>query len=71
MYIGYLQNEDLKHIAAEEMQKVEECVQKKRQWMDEQLQKLANLAKYTNPPVTVSQIETETKVSPGTLNMIE
>lgn len=53
------------HIAAEEMQKVEECVQKKRQWMDEQLQKLTNLPKYNDPPVTVSQIETETKVGGG------
>jgi len=40
-------------------------VQKKRQWMDEQLQKLTNLPKYNDPPVTVSQIETETKVSGG------
>lgn len=50
------------HIATEEMQKVEEAVQKKQQWMHEQLQKCENLPKSTDPPVTVAQISAETKV---------
>ena len=57
-----LQNEELAHIAAEEMKKVEEAVQKKQQWMHEQLQKFDNLPKSADPPVTIAQITAEAKV---------
>ena len=49
-------NEELAHVPAEEMQKVEEAVHKKQQWMHEQLQKFENLPKSTDPPITIAQI---------------
>ena len=57
------------HIPAEEMQKVEEAVQKKQQWMHEQLQKFENLPKSTDPPVTIAQISAEAKVPISTLEL--
>lgn len=50
------------HITAEEMKKVEEAMQKRQQWMHEQLQKFKNLPKSTDPPVTIAQICAEAKV---------
>ena len=44
-------NEELAHIPAEEIQKVEEAVHKKQQWMHEQFQKFENLLKSANPPI--------------------
>ena len=51
------------------MQKVEEAVQKKQQWMHEQLQKFENLPKSTDPPVTIAQISAEAKVPISTLEL--
>jgi len=52
------------------MHKVEEAVQKKRQWMNEQQQKFLNLPKSANPPTTVAQISAETKV-PKSIKIVE
>lgn len=57
------------HIAAEEMQKVEEAVQKKQQWLHEQLQKFENLPKSADPSVTVAQISAEAKVHKSILDL--
>ena len=56
------QVEELAHIAAEEMQKVEEAVQKKQQWMHEHLQKCKSVPKSSDAPVTIAQISAEKKV---------
>lgn len=45
------------------MQKVEEAVQKRRQWMDEQQQKFLKLPKSADPLTTVAQISAEIKVA--------
>ena len=55
-------NEELAHIPAEEMQKVEEAVHKKQQWMHEQLQKFENLPKSADSPITIAQILAEAKL---------
>ena len=47
-------NEELAHIPVEEMQKVEEAVHTKQQWMHEQLQKFENLPKSADPPITIA-----------------
>ena len=44
------------------MQKVEETVHKKQQWMHKQLQKFENLPKSADPPKTIAQILAEAKL---------
>ena len=45
------------------MQKVQEAVQAKREWMNEQMQACSQLAKHSDPPVKCTQIRSKTKVS--------
>ena len=63
-------NEELAHIPAEGMQKVEEAVHKKQQWMHEQLQKFENLPKSADPPITIAQILAEAKLLSTTCDPI-
>ena len=63
-------NEELAHIPAEEMQKVEEAVHEKQQWMHEQLQKFENLPKSADPPITIAQIFAEAKLLSTTCDPI-
>ena len=65
-------NEELAHIAAEEMQKVEEAVHTKQQqqWMHKQLQKFENLPKSADPPITIAQILAEAKLLSTTCDSI-
>ena len=65
-----VENEELDHIPAEEMQKVEEAVQTKQQWMHEQLQKFENLPKSADPPITIAQILAEAKLLSTTCDPI-
>lgn len=68
LYAGF-QSEELAHIAAEEMKKVEEAVQKKQQWLNEQLQKFEKLPKSSDPPTTTAQISAESKVPVSILEL--
>ena len=58
------------HIPTEEMQKVEEAVHEKQQWMHEQLQKFENLPKSVDPPITIAQIFAEAKLLSTTCDPI-
>ena len=63
-------NEKLAHIPAEEMQKAEEAVHKKQQWMHEQLQKFESLPKSADPLITIAQILAEAKLLSTTCDPI-
>ena len=63
-------NDELAHIPAEEMQKVEEAVHQKQPWMHEQLQKFENLPRSADPPITIAQILAEAKLLSPTCDPI-
>ena len=63
-------NEELAHIPAEEMQKVEEAVHMKQLWMHKQLQKFENLHKSADPPIIIAQILAEAKLLSTTCDLI-
>ena len=52
------------------MQKVEEALHTKQQWMHEQLQKFKNLPKSADPPITIAQILAEAKLLSTTCDPI-
>lgn len=59
---AYVQDEKYDHLSEEDMGKVREAIETKRQWLNNQMQACSATPLYNDPPVKVNQILSTTKV---------